>query len=332
MAPSTRNLLIGSSLVVVVGLCTGLVAYYGGVLPGRSAVGSELAYIPADVAGVGYANVRGIMDSEFRQKLRQVMPTGTEKDRMFEETGIDIETDIDTAVAGFGNSGNADAVVILRGRFNQTRIEELALSKGATQEQYSGRTLLVGHDEDAAPNTTIEQVPAMAFLGDDLLALGAATSVRKAIDASVNGDGVTSNPDLMRFISTVQGTGNAWMVGRAADITSRPQVPDMVRSQTDGIQWLSFSASITRDVQGTVRAEAVDDERAQQLRTMLAGALAAVKMFGEQDPRLATALSSVRTAGTGRNIELTFQVSSDLLDVIGEHRGGNAIPAPAPAP
>lgn len=328
MAPSTRNLLIGSSLVVVVGLCTGLVAYYSGALPGGRDRGSELAYIPADVSAVGFADVRSIMDSEFRQKLRQVMPTGTEKDRMFQETGIDIERDIDTAVAGFGN-GPDSAVVVLRGRFNQARLEELALSKGAQQQQHAGRTLLVGVAPSSPGNPAPPQghVPAMAFLADDLLALGAEPAVRKAIDAAVNHDGVTANSELMRFIAVVQGTGNAWLVGRAADITDQPHVPAQIRSQIDGIQWLSLSANIDRDVQARIRAEANDDARAEQMRTMLAGALTALKMFGEQDPRLTAALNSVQTSGTGRAIELNFQVSADLLELLAQRAG---VPQPQP--
>ena len=101
MSQRTRYFLIGSCLVLTIGLGTGLVAFYNGSLPmKRSASGlAELAYIPSGAAAVAYADVHAIMSSEFRQKLRQVLPSGEAKDKMLAETGIDLERDIDTVVA-----------------------------------------------------------------------------------------------------------------------------------------------------------------------------------------------------------------------------------------
>ena len=71
MTHRTRSFLFGSGLIVVVGLCTGLVAFYNGNLPlGRSSRLAEFSYIPSDATAVAYADVRHIMDSEFRQRLR----------------------------------------------------------------------------------------------------------------------------------------------------------------------------------------------------------------------------------------------------------------------
>ena len=79
MNKRTRNFMVGSAAVVVFGLCTGLVAYYNGGLPLASSSAravSDMAYLPADAAMVGYADVRTVMDSEFRQKM-MTLPKGT---------------------------------------------------------------------------------------------------------------------------------------------------------------------------------------------------------------------------------------------------------------
>ena len=100
MTRGTRFFLAGSAFVVVLGLGTGLVAYYNGGLPlGLSQAEANLGYIPADAAAVGYADVHAIMNSEFRQKLRQVLPTGEELGHFKTELGVDvtvhpIETDV----------------------------------------------------------------------------------------------------------------------------------------------------------------------------------------------------------------------------------------------
>src|SRR4026208_1580347 len=104
MTRNTRFFLAGSAAVLVAGLCTGLVAYYGGgfqalsastgppVLragPPRAAFPSsaagfqplpastgplELRYVPPDAAVIAYADVGAIMNSELRLRIKEAMP------------------------------------------------------------------------------------------------------------------------------------------------------------------------------------------------------------------------------------------------------------------
>ena len=330
MTPSTRKFLFGSALVVSAGLCTGLVAYYSGALPGR-APRTEFSSIPADVSAVAFADVRDIMDSEFSQRVRDAVPTGAEKSRLLAETGIDVERDIDTVLAGISGDGPGGPLVVMRGRFDVSRIESLAVQHGARQEQYGGRSMLVGLSAQAAPQAPAEgYVPSLAFLDDGLLAIGDAGALRKAIDVAASGQDLATNPDMMRFVAGVQGSGNAWLVGRADQVARQPQVPEQFRSQIEAINWVAISADIDRDVRGMIRAEARDEESGQQLRTMVAGALAAARMFGEQDARLAAILGAVQASGAGRNVELSFTVSPTVLDLIktAAHPPTPALPEP----
>jgi hypothetical protein len=102
MNKRTRYFVAVASTILVAGLCTGLVAYYSGGLPllaSRSGAPQDLAYVPADASLVGYADVREIMNSEFRQKLKAAMPTGEGRDEFLQETGIDIERDVTSVLA-----------------------------------------------------------------------------------------------------------------------------------------------------------------------------------------------------------------------------------------
>src|SRR5215471_12023447 len=138
MSQRNRYFLVGSVIVSSALLCTGLVAYYNGNLPLRaSSVGpAELMYLPADTKAVAFANVSEIMNSDFRQKLRQVLPAGQEKDRLQSELGLDIEHDILRVVAGAtsGEPRMSGAIVLIRGRFDESRMEALAVQHGATVE------------------------------------------------------------------------------------------------------------------------------------------------------------------------------------------------------
>jgi hypothetical protein len=70
MTKRTRYFVFGSVTVLLVGLCTGLVAYYTGMPMGafgQSSGLSELRYVPATASVVAYADVRKLMQSELRQ-------------------------------------------------------------------------------------------------------------------------------------------------------------------------------------------------------------------------------------------------------------------------
>jgi hypothetical protein len=82
MSNKTRYFLIGSVLVLVVGLSVGLVAYYGGfpgLALGQGSGPDELRFVPRDASVVAYVNVREVMNSEFRKKILTMQPAGTER-------------------------------------------------------------------------------------------------------------------------------------------------------------------------------------------------------------------------------------------------------------
>ena len=96
MTKHTRYFISAAAVIVVAGLGIVLVAYYSGGLPlmaSRQSANEDLAYLPSDSTVVAYANVRDIMNSQFRQRLREVMPnvTGEGRNEFLDETGIDLE-------------------------------------------------------------------------------------------------------------------------------------------------------------------------------------------------------------------------------------------------
>ena len=102
MTKKTRYFMAGSAAVLGVGLCTGLVAFYTGGFPAVSAapVATELRYVPADSTVIAYADVRSIMDSDLRMRLKAAIPMHEKgQEEFMAQTGIDIERDIDYIVA-----------------------------------------------------------------------------------------------------------------------------------------------------------------------------------------------------------------------------------------
>src|SRR3954471_10196261 len=146
MTKKTRIFMGSSAAILVAGIGTGLVAFYGGGFPSLSASRSgpaELSYVPADSAVVAFANVREVMDSQLRQRLKTVLPEEKGQQEFQAQTGIDIERDIDYVVAAMtqvpsmvspsgvtGLSGQPGGLVVARGRFNTTQLETLVREHG----------------------------------------------------------------------------------------------------------------------------------------------------------------------------------------------------------
>lgn len=333
MSSRTRYFLIGSALIVLVGLGTGLVAYYNGALPGTGAARiPELAYVPADASAVAYADVRDIMGSEFRQKLRTMMPAGTEKDRLFAETGVDVERDIDSVVAGIaapgapGVPGGQRALVLMRGRFDAARIESLATQHGLTVDTYKGTRMLLSSDGAADAGEGI------AFLEPGLLAFGGRDRLRAAVDAGHSSGGIAHNAAVMAYVEGAERSGNAWIVGHFDPMAAEQAMPAQIRQQLPPLDWFVVSADVDRTVHGLVRADARDDVAGEQLRNTVNGALSAARLLAGRDSRLDTTLNSVQVSGTGKTMEVSFVVGPDVLDAVkGNLPTMPALPAPAPA-
>ena len=312
MNKSTRRFVFVAAGILVFGLGTGLVASYMGgfqniVLIGRDGP-AELDYLPADAKAIAYANVREVMDSELRQKLMQKLHpgAGTDADRFQQETGINIQTDVDQVVVTLSGSGASQRpLLIARGRFDNTTIEGLARQHGSVVEDYKGRRLLVH------PNAEV----AVGFIEPGLVAVGTAAGVRLAVDTKESGNSVRKNDDLMRQVREIDG-GNAWTVAHFDAITGGRQLPPEIASQLPPVTWVAASSYINGGVRGTVTAEARDETSANDLRQVLQGFIALARLQVGQRPEFADVLNSLQLGGTGTKVSLAFTLPSELIDVL----------------
>jgi len=330
MSNRTRYFLVGSVLVLTAGLSIGLVAHYNGSLPlGRASVGpAELVYLPTSTNVVAFANVNQIMNSEFRQRLRQVLPTGQEKDRLLAEIGLDIEHDIDSVVAAFAGGEPAinGAMVLVRGKFNTPQMELLAVQHGARVEEYKGKRMILSEEihsphtgssvPDAAKIVGERFTGCLAFLEPGLLAIGDAVAVRRAIDTSISHEDATKNTELMKFIADAEMGSNAWVVGRFDEMTKVAPLPSEVRDHLPAVQWFVVSAHVNSGVTGRVRADASDDETATKLRAAVNGVLATGQLMAGRDSRLDAILKSMQVSGTGKTVSMSFIVPLEVLDMV----------------
>ena len=314
MTKRTRYFMAGSAAVLAAGLCTGLVAYYaGGFQPVSAApVANELRYVPADAAVVAYADVRSIMDSDLRQRLKAAMPMHEQGQAEFQaQTGIDIEKDIDYIVAAAtGVNNGPDGLIVARGRFNDTQLEALALEHGGEVEDYKGKRLI------NSPVTEGNHQMALAFLESGLVAIGTKTTVQRAIDAQLSSHSITSNAEMMDLVGEIGNSSNAWAVGRFDTIAQQASLPTELAQRMPPIKWFAASGHVNGGVSGVLRAEANDDESADLLRRQVSGALAFGEMMAKSDPKVAALVSSLQLSGTGKTVAVSFTVPAEVLAMI----------------
>ena len=322
MTSKTRYFMGGSAAILVVGLGTGLVAYYGGGFPSLSASRSgpsELSYVPADAAVVAYANVREVMDSQLRQRLKIVLPQEQGQAEFQRETGIDIEKDIDYVVAAMTSSDPAakepNGLVVARGRFDVTTLESLARQHGGVVEEYKGKRLIKASPVHDDAGTGDHGHPIMlAFLEPGLVGIGSEAAIKTAIDAQLSAHSITSNNEMMELIADIDTGNNAWAVGRFDAIASQAKLPTEIASKLPAVKTFAAMTHIDGGVTGSLRAETKDDASAENLRQVVQGLLALGRMTN--DPKATALLNSLQLSGTGKTVKLSFSVPSEVLDMI----------------
>jgi hypothetical protein len=317
MTKRTRIFMAGSAAVMAAGLCTGLIAYYGGGLAALNASTgpTELAYVPADATVVAYADVRSIMDSELRQQLKAAVPEMPDGQEEFKaKTGIDIERDLDYVVAAMtslpGENQMPNGLLVARGQFNVGTLQQLATDHGGTLEEYRGKTLVTSPADAGGDQVTL------AFLEFGLVAVGKATAVKHAIDAQMSGKSITGNDEMMNLVRDIAAQNNAWAVGRFDVLTSQANLPAEISSRIPPVKWFAAAGHVNGGVSGTLRAEARDEQSAQQLRDVVRGFLALVQMQGQTDPKLTALANSLQLSGDGTTVALSFTLPAEFLQLI----------------
>jgi hypothetical protein len=266
---------------------------------------------------VAYADVRQVMGSQLRQRLRQFEPMPEKGQEEFKQhTGIDIETDIDHVVAymvpSTGSASGPNGLVLARGRFDEQKIEGLAKEHGGRIEDYRGKRIAVlQHDKES------ESKPdgmAVAFVEPGLVAVGTTLAIRRAIDIR-NDDkqNVTSNSELMDRIKELD-EGAVWAIGRFDAIASQAKLPSEVTSRLPAVSWFSASGNVNGGITGTLRAEARDEEAAKNLRDLVNGFLALAKLQAGSRPEAQAILPNLQLGGTGKSVTMSFTVPNELFD------------------
>jgi hypothetical protein len=317
MTSKSRYFLVGSAVVLLLGVGGGLIAYLNykrSSLP--TGVPAELRYVPANAALVGYSNVRVVMNSDLRRALMPTIEAGSRKGRqmMSDFAGIDLEKQVDHVVGYVDPLDTSDALpsrapnalILVQGTFEQSRIEQFIRDHGGVIETHNGRQIAV-HREGP-------EEFAVGFVRPGLLAVGRASLVRRTLDLPEGGSSgsqdLTSNAELMNHIRDMSGS-TAWVVGHFDAV--RRKLPNAVSGQVPPVRVVSARADINGGVKATVRAETGDEAAAEQLREMVRGFVALARLQAGAKPEFESVLKSIQLSGTNKTVQMTFAASPETL-------------------
>jgi hypothetical protein len=198
-------------------------------------------------------------------------------------------------------------LVVARGRFDPVRIEGLAREHGGEVSDYQGVRLLT-HDDGG-------RAVALGFLEPGVLAVGTAAAVRGAVDAKRSGRSVLSNTQMMGLVADL-GANNAWAVGRFDALGAHADLPGGLQERMPTLSWFSAAGHLNGGITGTLKAEAKDEEAAANLRDMLRGVMAMVKLQAGEKPEYKALVDSLQLGGEGRTVAVGFSVPAQMFDAL----------------
>jgi hypothetical protein len=329
MTKKTRYFLIGSVGVLVIGLGGGLIAYLaytrGAGVP--AGVPPEVRFVPANAEVVAFANVQQVMNSELRRELVPGVDSDASKGgRMLNEFGIDLEKQVNRVVAYVEPSAAPNpqeqrpphipnALVLVQGTFDQAQVEKVISNHAGAMEDYNGRKLFV-HREDGHEF-------AVGLAGADLIAIGQADLVRRAMDrardGSSGGQNITSNAEMMNLIRDTAGS-TAWVVGQFDAVRRRMRLPNEISGQVPPLRMLSVKANVNGGVKATIRAEAGDAAAADQLRDVVRGFISLARIQASGKPDFENTLKTVELSGTDKTVQMSFAVAPDTIRLMAPRR------------
>lgn len=329
-----RRALVLSMVVVAVGVLTAVAAYY--LDPSRGTVGPMPGVglaLPAETRVVTGLDVQRLVHSPVYQRFF----SGANRPQAFTElqarTGLRAERDVqEVLLSSQAREGRTGAVAIVSGTFDRQRVvRAVEGQRGMSTRTHEGRALYVFHP-DGAPSS------ALAFLEDDVLALGTEAEVEQAVTGYVRGTGgLRGNAELLALVQSIKPGATVWSAG---DETLLSRLPSALPS-AGGLPAMTLpglkSVVFTGDLEPAVAFEAViqtrDEKSAQQIAGMAGMIIGLARMQGGQRPEMQQLASAITVTTDQSRVRLNGSFSDDLLAALQKSQGQRgAGPGTTPGP
>jgi hypothetical protein len=288
-----------------------------------------------------YADVRGIMDSDLRARLKEALRASGAGQREFQDhTGIDIEKDIDYVVAS-----------LPRPRSRPPRRSPWPVQRHAARNVDSASTVARSRSTRQAPDRcptgtqrradSERQCHTWPSWNRALVASASRSAVKTSIDAQLSAHSITGNNEMMELVNDIGQGNNAWAVGRF-DVLRASKAPGAGFRASSSAQVVRRSWTCERRVVRKCSAPKHSMNRPPRTyATSSVAFLGLARMQAQADPRTQALVESSAAHWHGKTVALSFTVPAEILQMIPEapvpqcrqsaSEIGYQFPAPAPA-
>ncbi len=284
-----HNFIISSALLAAIAFTPTACKKEGGGASGSS--GDMLSFMPKaseGVIGISWAKARSsALFKSYQDKLLKEMPEEIEKIKT--ECGIDLMADINTIIIA-ANSSQKDALIAVKGAFDQKKVEECVTKMGGTVKD--GAYTIEGEITNAY------------WPSSDTVVMSEGLSSEKIKAAAADGS-VKDNKDLMSLIGKVDTSATVWAAGKV------PAEAGGAMGMMGGSAPKSAYLSLVVDsgINATVGMVFEKSEEATSLNAKMTMMLE----MGKGQPQFKELLGGVSSKVDGKTIIMKAKLSGDQL-------------------
>ncbi len=285
-----------------------------------------LALAPSGAKIISGVDVSRAKSSPFGQyMLNNISSENPDFQQMMQETGFDPRRDLqDFLFVGTGpGAARADSrfAVLVRGNFDQVRIKNALMAKGATVQAYQGVPVLLDASHYSGSN---HGQTAFAFPDVDIAAMGDLATVQQIIANRANPSAL--DPALQQLVSSAGADHDAWFassvagsfladhLSREAGQRVRPEALQSVSQSSGGISFgdvvqLSFDA-VTRSAKD-----------ATSLADVVRFFTSMVQMQRQNDPRasiVASSFDNMTLRTDANNVHISMSIPEGSLEQLSD--------------
>lgn len=298
------------------------------LLPALALAGDALSLVPPDAVSVGVANVAQFRSSPIAGKLflqADRMTVDGEAAKLLAETGLKPSEDIDVVTFALlpkdGDATDAEALVLVEGRFDPEKIAAAMVARGAVKQTGApGAWYLLPTEENA------QKKAAFAFVRKGMMLAGTESAVIEALGYAKNGgSSFTSAGALAPELARVDPKASAWMVVDVPRMTRLNREPNWQgetdhsgRALVQSMKRVSSVALWTTDegdeLSFGIVAVSGDAETRQLLEDAAKGALATFRLAAsEKDPQMVDVIRGFAVKQDGTGVSLTGSISGETF-------------------
>jgi hypothetical protein len=132
----------------------------------------------------------------------------------------------------------------------------------------------------------------------------------------LSGQSITSNTEMMDLVRDIERSNNAWAVGRFDLISSQTKLPDQIARQLPPVKWFAAAGHINGGVSAQLRAEALDEQAAENLRGVVNGVISLARLQAQNDPKVSSLVQSLQLSGSGKTVQISFSVPAEIFELM----------------